>query len=170
MDGSPKTATKWMQSSDDISLWFWCFPLSMSFRKRKHGYEDDDHIVKRQMMAEEVSLFEDYLFLKCASSGYSLKLMHFLFCRSGLTRIWMHCDNEIVFKLATSSEQVVIPSGTCHNWQRMRFSKWIVNISAKCHVKLFSLKIKHYFFIINIIVGLLYYHKHGTFTLLFWKM
>jgi len=71
----------------------------MSFRKRKHGYEDDDHIVKRQMMAEEVSLFEGYLFLKCASSGSSLKLMDFLFCRSGLTRIWiwMYCDNEIVF-------------------------------------------------------------------------
>lgn len=76
----------------------------MSFRKRKHGYEDDDHVVKRQMVAEEVSLFED-LFLKC-TSGYCLKLMDFLFCRSGQMRIWMHCDNEIFFKLATSSEQV----------------------------------------------------------------
>lgn len=69
----------------------------MSFRKRKHGYEDDDHVVKRQMVAEEVSLD---LFLKCMSSGCHLKLMGFLFCRNGLMRIWMHCDDEINFKIS----------------------------------------------------------------------
>lgn len=79
----------------------------MSFRKRKHGYEDDDHVVKRQMVAEEVSLFGNYTLLRCTSSGYRLKLMGFLFCRSGPMRIWMHCDNEIVFKLATSSAERV---------------------------------------------------------------
>lgn len=41
------------------------FPLSMPSRKRKHGYEDDDHVVKRQMVTEEVSF---HLFFRCAQN------------------------------------------------------------------------------------------------------
>lgn len=76
----------------------------MSFRKRKHGYEDDDHVVKRQMVAEEVSLD---LFLKCTSSDCHLELMDVLFCRNGPMRIWTHCDDKIAFKSATSQRELV---------------------------------------------------------------
>lgn len=45
-----------MRTVYDTLIFMNAFPLSMPSRKRKHGYEDDDHVVKRQMVTEEVSL------------------------------------------------------------------------------------------------------------------
>lgn len=78
---------------------WWVFPegriLAMFSRKRKHGYEDDDHVVKKPLVTEEVSdsftsvspFWTTVHFFHHRESNKALSL-----CRSGQMKTWIFCS------------------------------------------------------------------------------
>lgn len=79
----------------------------MSSRKRKHGYEDDDHVVKKPLVTEEVSgvSFASVQFLHYTESNKDL-----LLCRSGLMKTWICCNSDYYILFYSLNVQIHLTS------------------------------------------------------------